>query len=141
MRRVLEGHVQRANPALHLQIEPLSGVGDDAFQVSTDHEVDVFTRKDDLVFYLSVAKYSPQTQPNAVALAGQVAKRWRGGVGMVEAVTPIAANSNVDIPPDTSVSRTASADKWPDACALLTPEDVRAVFADMTVGPRDKTMG
>lgn len=130
-----------ANPSLHMQIEPLSGVGDDAFQVTTDHEVDVFGRKDDLVFYLSVGKYSSQTQPNAVALAGQVAKRWRGGVGMVDAAAPIAANSSVDIPPDTSVSRTAPADKWPDACALLTPEDVRVVFADMIIGPPDKTMG
>jgi hypothetical protein len=60
---------------------------------------------------------------------------------MVEATTPIAANNSVEVPPDTRVSATASADKWPDACALLTPEDVRAVFGDMTIGPQQKTMG
>jgi hypothetical protein len=130
-----------ANPSLHMQMEPLSGVGDEAFQVTTDHDVNIYSRKDDLVFSLSVAKYSLQTQPNAVALAGQVAKRWRGGIGLVEAATPIAANSSVDVPPDTRVSATASADKWPDACALLTPEDVRAVFGDMTIGQPQKTMG
>jgi hypothetical protein len=130
-----------ANPSLHMQMEPLPGVGDEAFQVTTDHDVNVYSRRDDLVFFLSVAKYSPQTQPNAVALATQVSNRWRGGVGMVEAATPIAANTSIDVPPDTRVSATASADKWPDACALLTPEVVRAVFGDMTIGPQQKTMG
>ena len=130
-----------ANPSLHMQLEPVPDVGDEAFQVTTDHDVNIYARKDDLVFFLSVPKYSRQTQPNAVALAGQVVKRWRGGVGMVEAATPIAANSSVDLPPDTRVLATASADKWPDACALLTPEDVRTVFGDMTIGQPQKTMG
>jgi hypothetical protein len=130
-----------ANPSLHMQLEPLSDIGDEAFQVTTDHDVNIYARKDDLVFFLSVAKYSRQTQPNAVTLAEQVAKRWRGGVGMVEAATPIAANSSVDLPPDSRVVATASADKWPDACALLTPDDVRTVFGDMTIGQPQKTMG
>jgi hypothetical protein len=129
------------NSSAHMQIEPLPDIGDEAFQVTTDYDVNIYTRKDDLVFFLSVAKYSQQTQPNAVALAGQVAKRWKGGVGMVEAATPIAANSSVDLPPDTRVVATASADKWPDACALLTPADVRTVFGEMTVDQPRKTMG
>jgi hypothetical protein len=130
-----------ANPSLHMQLEPLSDVGDQAFQVTTNSDVKTYIRKDDLVFVLLVPKYSQQTQPNAVALARQVAKRWRGGVGMVEAATPIAANSSVDLPPDTRELTTASADKWPDACALLAPEDVRAVFGDMTLGQQQRTMG
>lgn len=129
------------NSSAHMQIEPLPDIGDEAFQVTTDYDVNIYSRKDDLVFFLAVAKYSRQTQPNAVALAGQVAKRWKGGVGMVEAATPIAANSSVDLPPDTRVVATASADKWPDACALLTPADVRTVFGDMTVDQPRKTMG
>jgi hypothetical protein len=130
-----------ADSSFHMQLESLLDIGDEAFQVTTDHYVKIYARKDDLVFFLSLDKYSQQTQPNAVALAGQVAKRWRGGVGMVEAATPIAANSAVDLPPDTRVSATASADKWPDACALLTPGDVRTVFNDMIIGQPQKTMG
>src|SRR6266702_1946301 len=82
-----------ADPNLRMRVEPLSGVGDDALQVITEYDVDIFARKDDLIFYLSLGRYSPQTQPNAVALAGQVAKRWRGGVGMIEAAVPVASNS------------------------------------------------
>jgi hypothetical protein len=130
-----------ANPSLHRQLEMLSEIGDEAFQVTSDHDVKIYARQDDLVFLLALDKYSQQTQPNAVALAKQVAKRWRGGVGMVEAATPIAANTSVDVPPDTRVLATASADKWPDACALLTPEDVRTAFGDMTVDQPRKTMG
>ena len=79
---------------------------------------------------------------DAVALATQVGRRWRGGVGMVQPDTPIAANNGVDQPPDTRVMVTATADKWPDACALVTPADVRAVFGDMTIsGQQDRRMG
>jgi hypothetical protein len=60
---------------------------------------------------------------------------------MVEAATPIAANSTVDVPPDKRELAQASPDKWPDACALLTPDDVRSVFNDMTVGKQERTMG
>jgi hypothetical protein len=130
-----------ANPSLHSQVEPLSGIGDDAFEVTTNNDLKLFVRKDDLVFFLSVPRYSQQTQSNSVALAQQVAKRWRGGVGMLEAATPIAANSAVDVPPDKRELTEASPDKWPDACALLTPDDVRAVFGDMTVDKPEKTMG
>src|SRR5262245_9127875 len=130
-----------ADPKLNRRVEPLPGVGDDAFQVISEYDVDTFARKDDLIFFLSLGKYSPQTQPNAVALAGQVAKRWRGGVGMIEAATPIASNSSVDVPADTRVSLTAPPDQWPDACALLKPEDVHVVFGDMKVDPPSKTMG
>jgi hypothetical protein len=130
-----------ADPKLKMRVEPLSGVGDDAFQVISEYDVDTFARKDDLIFFLSLGKYSPQTQPNAVALAAQVAKRWRGGVGMIEAATPIAPNSDVDVPADTRVSLTAAPDQWPDACALLKPEDVRVVFGDMKIDPPRKTMG
>ena len=59
---------------------------------------------------------------------------------MVEAATPIAANSSVDIPADTRTSSVAPADQWPDACALLAPEDVRAIFSDMKIDPPRKTM-
>jgi len=130
----------KAKPSL-MQVEPLSEIGDDAFQVTDPLDVKIYVRKADLVFFLSVTKYSRQTQPNAVALAKQAAKRWRGGVGMVEAATPIATNSSVDLPPDTRISATESADKWPNACALLTPEDVRTVFGDMTIDPQEKIMG
>jgi len=129
-----------ANPSFHIRIEPLSGVGDEAFQEISDSEVIIRAHKDDLLFSLSLGMYSPQTQPNAVALAGQVAKRWRAGA-MIEAAAPIASNSGVDIPADTRVSDTAPGDQWPDACALLTPDDVRAVFADMKIDPPRKTMG
>jgi hypothetical protein len=130
----------KANPS-GMQVERLSETGDEAFQVTDAGDVNIYVRKDDLVFRVSLTKYSRQTQPNVVALARQAAKRWRGGVGMVEAATPIAANSSVDVSPDTRMSATASPDKWPDACALLTPEDVHTVFGDMTVGQPTKTMG
>jgi len=129
-----------ADPKLNKRIEPLAGVGDEAFQVTSEYDVAIRARKDDLIFFLTLDKYSPQSQPNAVALAGQVAKRWRGGA-MVEADGAIASNNGVDIPADTRVSRTAPADQWPDACALLQPEDVRAVFGDMKVDQPRKTMG
>ena len=129
-----------ADPKLNRRIEPLAGVGDEAFQDTSEYDITIRARKDDLIFALMLDKYSPQSQPNAVALASQVAKRWRAG-SMVEADGAIAANSSVDVPADTRVSRTASADQWPDACALLSPEDVRAVFGDMKVDQPHKTMG
>jgi len=129
-----------ANPSFHIRIEPLAGVGDEAFQETSDSDVIIRARKEDLLFYLSLGMYSPQTQPNAVALAAQVAKRWHAGA-MIEAATPIASNTGVDIPADTRVSDTAPGDQWPDACALLTPDDVRAVFGDMKIDPPRKTMG
>jgi hypothetical protein len=129
-----------ANPSFHIRVEPLAGVGDEAFQEISDSEVIIRARKEDLLFYLSLGMYSPQTQPNAVALAAQIAKRWHAGA-MVEAAAPIVSNSSVDIPADTRVSDTAPGDQWPDACALLTPDDVGAVFGDMKIDPPRKTMG
>lgn len=131
-----------ANPSFHLKVTSLPGVGDDAFEVTSDTGYKIYARKDDLVYLLTLDKYSEQTQANAVALAAQVARRWRGGVGMVQADTPIAANKGVEQPPDTRVVVTAPADKWPDACAFLTHADVRAIFGDMTIDWQPhRTMG
>lgn len=131
-----------ANPSFHWKVTSLPGVGDEAFEVTTGPSYKIYARKDDLVYALTLDKYSEQTQANAVALATQVARRWRGGVGMVHADTPIAANKGVEQPPDMRIVVTASADKWPDACALLTHDDVRAVFGDMTINGRPRrTMG
>lgn len=124
----------------NMHIETLSGVGDEAFQEVSDHKVAIRVRKADMVFVLTLDAYSPQTLPNTVALAGQAAKRWSQG-GMVEAATPIAANTTVDIPEDTRTTTAAPADQWPDACALLTPDDVSKVFGDMKIDPPRKMMG
>ncbi len=129
-----------ADPKLNIHIEPLSGIGDEAFQEVSNSRVAIRVRKADLIFVVSLDTYSAQTVPNAVALAGQAAKRWANG-GVVEAATAITSNSSVDIPEDTRVSTVAPAAQWPDACALLTPEDVRKVFSDMTIDPPRKMMG
>jgi hypothetical protein len=129
------------NPKLNIRIESLPGIGEEAMLETSSSTIAIRVRKADLIYVVSVDVYSPQSQPNAVALAAQVAKRWKGGVGMVEAATPIAANSSVDIPADTRTSSVAPADQWPDACALLSPEDVRAIFSDMKIDPPRKTMG
>jgi hypothetical protein len=60
---------------------------------------------------------------------------------MVEAATPIATNSSVDIPADTRASSVAPADQWPEASALLTTENVRAIFGDMKIDAPRKTTG
>jgi hypothetical protein len=130
-----------ADPKLNVKVEPVSGVADEAIMDTSSSRVAVRVRKADLVYVVSLDIYSPQTQPNTVALAAQVAKRWSPNVGMIEAATSIAPNSTVDIPEDKRVSTTAPADRWPDACALLTPEDVRSVFGDMTVDQPRKYMG
>ena len=130
-----------SDPKLDIRIEPVPDIGEEAFLDISRSTVAIRVRKADLIYVVSLDVYSPQSQPNALALAAQVAKRWKGGVGMVDAATPVAANSNVDIPADTRVSSVAPADQWPDACALLTPEDVRAIFSDMKIDPPRKTMG
>jgi len=129
------------SPRLNIRIEPLPGVGEEALLENANSTISIRVRKADLIYVLSLDVYSPQSQPNAIALAAQVAKRWKQGVGMVEAATPIAANSSVDIPEDTRTSSVAPADQWPDACVLLSPEDVRAIFSDMKIDPPRKTMG
>jgi len=130
-----------ADPKLNLRLEPVPDIGEEAFLDVSSSTIAVRVRKADLIYVVSLDVYSPQSQPNAVALAAQVAKRWKAGVGMVEGATSIAANSSIDIPADTRVSSVAPADQWPDACALLAPEDVRAVFSDMKIEPPRKTMG
>jgi hypothetical protein len=131
---------EKLDPALNIRIEPVPNIGDEAFAKITRSEITVYVRKVDLIYTVGLNIYSPQSQPNIVALAAQVAKRWKAGVGMVDAATPIAANGSVDIPDDTRASSTAPADQWPDACALLTAEDMHAVFGDMKISPPHKTM-
>lgn len=130
-----------ANAKYKKRVEPLTGVGDDAFQEISEHDVRIRVLKDDMLFSVSLDMYSPQTLPNAVALAAQAAKRWRGGTGMVEAATSIAPNGGVEVPPDTRVSQAPPVERWPDACALLTLEDVYRVFGDMNVSQPRKRMG
>ena len=129
-----------ADPKLNAKLEPLPGVGDDAFLETSTFNVTARVRKGDLIYVVNLDSYSPQTQPNLVALATQAARRWKPGTGMTDAETPIAANGSVDIPEDKRESSAAPADQWPDACALLPPEDVRAVFGDMKIDPPRKTM-
>jgi hypothetical protein len=92
-----------ASVEANMRIETLQGVGDEAFQEVFDGMVAIRARKADLIFSLTLDAYSPQTLPNAVALAGQAAKRWALG-GMIEAATSIA---RVDIPEDTRTTTAA----------------------------------
>lgn len=130
-----------ADPRLTLKLEPLTGIGDEAFQETNSSSVVIRARKDDLIYSVSVDLYSEQTAPNALALAKQAATRWQGGTGMVDAATKVAANSAVTIPQDTRPSSVAPAEQWPDACALLTPAEVKAAFPEMTVSDPRKLMG
>jgi hypothetical protein len=122
-------------------IEDVPNIADEAFTDSSDSQVTVEVRKGDLIYALNLDTYSPQSMPNALALATQAAKRWEEVTGMVEAATPVFKNTSVDIPDDTRESSVAPADQWPDACALLTPDDVRAVFSDMKIESPQRTMG
>jgi hypothetical protein len=122
-------------------IEDVPNIGDEAFTDSSDSQVTVEVRKGDLIYALNLDTYSPQSTPNALALATQAAKRWEEVTGMVEAAMPVFKNTSVDIPDDTRESSVAPADQWPDACALLTPDDVRAVFSDMKIESPQRTMG
>lgn len=122
-----------ADPKVSLRIEPLADVGEEAFLETSAHRIAVQARKGDLIVLASLDPYSSQTPGNASALARQALARWQPGVGMVAAAAPIAAQAAVAVPADTRVSQTAPADQWPDACALMTTEDVKAVFPDMTI--------
>ena len=124
-----------------LKLEPVSGVGDEAFQETSSSSVVIRARKDDLIYAVSLDLYSEQTAPNALALAKQAAARWQGGAGMVDAPQQVAANSAVTVPADTRPSSVAPVDQWPDACALLTPEEVKASFPGMTISEPRKLMG
>lgn len=122
-----------ADPKVSLRIESLADVGEEAFIETSTHRVAVYARKGDLIVSASLDPYSNQTPSNAGALARQALSRWQPGIGMVAAAAPIAAQAAVAVPADTRVSQTAPADQWPDACALMTTEDVKAVFPDMTI--------
>ncbi|MFC5392820.1 hypothetical protein [Bosea vestrisii] len=130
-----------ADPKITLKLEPVSGVGDEAFQETSSSSVVVRARKDDLIYAVSLDLYSEQTAPNALALAKQAAARWQGGTGMVDAPQQVAANSAVTVPADTRPSPVAPVEQWPDACALLTPEEIKAAFPDMTISEPRKLMG
>lgn len=130
-----------ADPKLTLRLAALDGLGDEAFQETTSSGVVIRARKDDLIYSVSLDLYSEQTPANAAALARQAAARWQGGTGMVEPGTPIAANSAVTVPADTRPSSVAPAAQWPDACALLTPAEVKAAFPGMTISEPRKLMG
>ena len=129
-----------ADPTLNIRVEPVPDIGDEAFMQTSRSSIKIHVRKVDLIYVVILDIYSPQSRANALALTAQVAKRWKGGVGMVEAAAPIAANGGVDIPEDTRASSVAPADQWPDACALLTAQDVHAIFSDMKIEPPHKTM-
>ena len=130
-----------ADPKITLKLEPVSGVGDEAFQETSSSSVVVRARKDDLIYVVSLDVYSEQTAPNALALAKQAAARWQGGTGMVDAPQQVAANSAVTVPADTRPSSVAPVEQWPDACTLLTPAEVKAAFPDMTISEPRKLMG
>ncbi|MCP4563948.1 MAG: hypothetical protein GY873_09365 [Bosea sp.] len=130
-----------ADPKITLKLEPLSGIGDEAFQETSSSSVVVRARKDDLIYAVSLDLYSEQTAPNALALAKQAAARWQGGTGMVDTTQQVAANSAVTVPADTRPSSVAPVEQWPDACALLTPEEVKATFPGMTISEPRKLMG
>lgn len=130
-----------ADPKITLKLEPLSGIGDEAFQETSSSSVVIRARKDDLIYAVSIDLYSEQTTPNALALARQAAARWQGGTGMVDTPQQVAANSAVTVPADTRPSSVAPVEQWPDACALLTPAEVKAAFPGMTVSEPRKLMG
>lgn len=139
--RATQDKIASGNPSLKKTITTAPGIGDEAFQDVSEFTSVVRARKGDLIFVLSLDNYSTQTLPNALVLARQVATRWQEGTGMVAAQAPVAANTQVEVPPDTRKSAQAPADQWPDACALLKEEDVRSVFSDMKLDPVRKSMG
>ncbi len=130
-----------ADPKITLKLEPVSGIGDEAFQETSSSSVVIRARKDDLIYAVSLDLYSEQTAPNALALAKQAAARWQGGTGMVDTTQQVATNSAVTVPADTRPSSVAPVEQWPDACALLTPEEIKATFPGMTIGDARKLMG
>lgn len=122
-----------ADPKIRLKIEPIEGVGQEAFVEDRGTSLAIVVRKDDLVFTVSADVHAEDTRRNALALAGQAASRWRGGEGVVERKEPVARNEAVAVPPDTRQPSVAPGDAWPDACALLTMADMRAVFPGATL--------
>ena len=65
----------------------MPGLADEALLEVTSGDYKVSVRKGDLIVILHLDEYNAQSQANAIALATQAAKRWKPGVGMVEAET------------------------------------------------------
>lgn len=129
-----------ATPITKAKVEKVEGVGDEAFQEVSDSETSVVVRKGGLFYKVQLDSYSTQTLPNAIVLARQAASRWSDSEGMVAGDGKIASNEKVEIPADTRQSMTAPPERWPDACAMLTKEDVQSVYKDMEVEGPDKRM-
>ncbi len=130
-----------ADPKITLKVEPAPGVGDEAFAETRSGAVAVTARKGDLIFVVSADIHADDTRRNAEALAAQAASRWQEGVGMVDRREAVARNAATAVPPDTRKRAVAGVEAWPDACALVTGEDMRAVFIDATVKPPRATTG
>lgn len=77
-----------ADPALGLRVEPLRGLGDEAFAEISRSTVAIHVRKADLVFVVRLDNDVSPVEPIAVALAGRVAERWSDRSGRVEAARP-----------------------------------------------------
>lgn len=122
------------------RVQKVEGIGDEAFQDVSDRETTVYVRKGALFFDVQLESYSVQTLPNALALARQAASRWSDAAGMGPGDGNIAKNEKVEIPPDTRESMQAPAERWPDACAMLTKEDVQAVYQGLDIDGPDKRM-
>lgn len=109
-------------------IERVDGIGDQAFRELSDREVSAHVRKGRVLYLVKLDRYSEQSLPNLTALARQAASRWSDGGGMQAGDGVLAANAEVEVPPDTRQSRQAPAGEWPDACKLLVRADVEEVY-------------
>src|SRR5579864_7042592 len=58
----------------NIRIEPVPDIGEEAFAKITRSQITVYVRKVDLIYTVNLDIYSPQSQPNALALGAQVAK-------------------------------------------------------------------
>jgi hypothetical protein len=122
------------------RVEKVEGIGDEAFQDVSERETTVYVRKGALFFDVQLDSYSAQTLPNALALARQAAGRWSDAAGMGPGDGNVARNEKVEIPADTRESMQAPAEQWPDACAMLTKEDVQAVYQGLDIDGPDRRM-
>ncbi len=123
------------------QVERVPEVADEALTDVNEREIVVIARDGKLMYRLTLDNYSAQSLPNALSLARQAADRWSDQDGMRTAAAPLAANTAVEIPPDTRESNQAPAQEWPDACALLTRADVEAVYAGAEIEGPEATRG
>ena len=122
------------------KVEKVDGIGDEAFQDVSERETTVYVRKGALFFDVQLDTYSAQTLPNALALARQAASRWSDAAGMGAGDGNVARNEKIEIPADTRESMQAPAEQWPDACAMLTKDDVQAVYPGLDIDGPDKRM-